>query len=97
VKLTYDARASALYIRLAAGKVARTPQIDEGTLVDLDADGRLLGIEVLRPGSAWPLAEILRRWEVSDGDAAMLMVAYPNALPSVHVGMPAPALNRRRG
>jgi len=78
VKQAYDAHANALYITLAEGEVARTPQIDDGTMVDLDADGGLLGIEVLAPGSPWPLAEILRRYEVADEDAAMLMACYPN-------------------
>jgi hypothetical protein len=57
--------------------VARTVEIDDATMVDLDAAGRLLGIEVLSPGSAWPLAEILRRYEVSGQDAALLLAGYP--------------------
>lgn len=75
--LTYDASANALYCRLAEGGAARTVEIDDSTNADLDSDGRLLGIEVLNPGSAWPLAAILKRFEVSDSDAHMLMCGYP--------------------
>lgn len=86
---TYDAQADALYIEIGEGggetarEVARTVEIDDDghwTMVDLDADGNLLGIEVLSPGRPWPLAEILKRYEVSADDAAMLMAGYPCAI-----------------
>lgn len=77
MKLAYDAQADALYITMAAGKVARTAVIDDGTNVDLDEDGSVHGIEVLTPGRPWPLAEILRRYEISDDDAAMLIASCP--------------------
>lgn len=79
VKLTHDATAGAMYIELVPRPrdVARTVEIDDGTNVDLDADGRLLGIEVLNPRRNWPLYAILKRWDVSDDDAAMLMMGYP--------------------
>ena len=45
---TYDGVADALYFRTARGDVARTVEVDEGTLmVDVDADGNCVGIEVL--------------------------------------------------
>ena len=76
---TYDAQAEALYIGLREreGHVARTVEIDVSTMADEDADGNLLGIEVLSPGRLWPLAEVLKRYEVSADDAAMLMASYP--------------------
>lgn len=79
MKVTFDAEADAAYIRLAEGAHGRTVVVDGDTNVDLDPDGRLLGIEVLAPGAAWPLAEILRRWDVGAKDAAMLMELYPLA------------------
>ncbi len=42
----YDQTDDALDISLAHGEVARTEQIDSGTLVDLDERGRVLSIEV---------------------------------------------------
>jgi uncharacterized protein YuzE len=78
----------ALYVTLRPmpdGCVARTVEVDSSTAVDLGADGNLLGIEVLSTDRLWPLAEILKRWEVASDDAAMLMACYPCA-PKVSVG-----------
>jgi uncharacterized protein YuzE len=78
----------ALYITLrpmSPGCVDRTIDIDQGTNVDLDAAGNLLGIEVLNTDRLWPLAEIIKRWDVDAGDAAMLLACYP-CRPSVSVG-----------
>jgi uncharacterized protein YuzE len=76
---TYDCEADALYIELADGSVARTEEIDPGTMVDVDATGRPLGIEVLHPARRWPLGEIIRRYAVSSDAAAMLHAMHPNA------------------
>lgn len=52
---TYDAQAGATYVYLddpiPLGGVARTAQVDAMVNLDLDADGRVIGIEVL---AAWP-------------------------------------------
>lgn len=78
MRSSYDLSADAAYFEFAGrdGGVARTVDIDGSTMVDLDADGNLLGIEVLSPGRAWPLARILREYELSDEDATALMQAY---------------------
>lgn len=77
MRQAYDASADALYLTLADGDVARTVEIAEGTNVDLNAAGALLGIEVLNPNRPWPLAAILRTHKISDEDAAMLMTCCP--------------------
>jgi uncharacterized protein YuzE len=68
----YDSDADALEIRLAGSNVARTVQVDSGTLVDLDAKGDVVAIEVLRPSRLWPLEEILERFRIDEADAAVL-------------------------
>jgi uncharacterized protein YuzE len=48
MKLTYDAEADAAYLYLKeGGKVARTVTTDEDVNLDFDAEGRLLGVEIL--------------------------------------------------
>jgi uncharacterized protein YuzE len=72
MKVAYDQQADALYIELGNAAVARTVQIDRGTLVDLDARGWLLGVELIRPARPWPLAEILNRFPAGSADARLL-------------------------
>lgn len=72
MKVAYDQQADALYIELEAAEVSRTVQVDRGTLVDLDTDGRLIGVELIRPARPWPLATILSRFPADPGDARLL-------------------------
>ena len=76
ISQSYDLDAGALYIRLADGQVARTAQVDNGTLVDLDAAGDVVGIEVILPARTWPLEEILGRFGVSEHDARELRAYF---------------------
>jgi uncharacterized protein YuzE len=81
MKVEYDQQADALYIALANNvRAARTVQIDPGTLVDLDVQGRLVGVEVIRPARSWPLDEILRRFPADPADAIVLRLLESNAL-----------------
>jgi len=47
MKLEYDRRADAIYIRLKDAEVATTRELEENLIVDLDEHGRLVGIELL--------------------------------------------------
>jgi uncharacterized protein YuzE len=77
IKQSYDLDADALYIELADRKVARTVEIDSGTLVNLDFADRVVGIEVIRTRRAWPLEEILMRFRVPEGQARELRAYFP--------------------
>jgi uncharacterized protein YuzE len=74
----YDHENDVLDIRLAGGAVARTEQIDTGTLVDLDMHGRVLTIEVIAPGRPWPLDEIVQRFQIGDDETAVLRDLWNN-------------------
>jgi uncharacterized protein YuzE len=67
-----DEKTDALYIYLSDGRPAATRQIAQGTVVDLDADGNLIGIEVICMHRAWPVEEILRASPVSEADETRL-------------------------
>lgn len=47
MKIEYDPRADAMYIRLLAGTVAESDEVRPGVVFDFDAAGRVLGIEML--------------------------------------------------
>lgn len=51
MKMTYDREANAIYLYLTSTKIAHTQPINENVNLDIDAEGRVVGIELLRVGS----------------------------------------------
>ena len=47
MKIEYDSKADAMYIRLLAGEVTESDEVRPGVVLDFDANGRVLGIEML--------------------------------------------------
>ncbi|MCZ7558923.1 MAG: DUF2283 domain-containing protein [Burkholderiaceae bacterium] len=45
--MEYDPQADAMYIRLREGEVADSDEIRDGVVLDFDAAGQILGIELL--------------------------------------------------
>jgi uncharacterized protein YuzE len=83
-----DIDADAMYVRLTDAKVARTLEVDSDpcTMVDVDADGNLIGIEVIGPGRCWPLQAVLKDYEIAKEDAQILMAIYPRPPLDLTVG-----------
>ncbi len=70
MEINLDLKADALYIKFQSGKFAKNKRIDEDTIVDLDAKGRLLGIEILnvtKKVSAKDLADVSVKLPLSVG------------------------------
>lgn len=79
IRTAHDMNANALYMHVTDLPVARTEQLDAGTLVDLAEDDVVVGIEVIAPARSWPVAEVIERFKLSDDDVAMLRIMFPNA------------------
>lgn len=47
MKIQYDKKEDAVYLELAKGKYSRTRKVSDSVLVDEDAEGKILGIEIL--------------------------------------------------
>ncbi len=47
--LEFDNRINALYLRLKKGKVSSTEPLADNMAIDLDKDGKVLGLELLLP------------------------------------------------
>ena len=47
MKIEYDKEVDALYIRLQEKKISKTKEIEDGLNIDLDENGKLIGIEIL--------------------------------------------------
>lgn len=89
-KVSLDANVDALYVQLGEQVVDRTVELDAGTLVDVAADGSIVGIEVLRPARDWPLDEVLQGFVMGQRERDLLGVMFgrrrPSALESTYPG-----------
>ncbi|MBI2410032.1 DUF2283 domain-containing protein [Candidatus Kaiserbacteria bacterium] len=51
MKINYDKIADAIYMTLRKGKVAKTVEMEDRLIVDVDKKGNILGIELLDAGN----------------------------------------------
>jgi len=58
MRIEYDREVDALYVRLQEKYVDRTVEIEEGLNIDLDENGKLIGLEVLDATERYSLADI---------------------------------------
>jgi uncharacterized protein YuzE len=65
VNATLDPEAGALYIALRDQTVARTIEIDDTFLADVDAEGDVVGFELLGPSAIMRLPEVAERFDVA--------------------------------
>ena len=47
MRIRYDRKVDALYIRLVEGKIEESDEVSEGVIMDYDENGLLMGIEIL--------------------------------------------------
>ncbi len=48
LKFEYDQSVDAAYLTLGRGRVSGSEEVQPGVVVDFDADGRVVGVEILR-------------------------------------------------
>lgn len=58
MRIEYDREADALYISLQDKEVFRTVEISEGINIDIDEQGKLIGLEVLDAVDRYSLSDI---------------------------------------
>lgn len=54
MKVTYDKEADAMYIYLTDKKFSKCKEIDRNTILDLDEEGNVIGIELLFVSKRFP-------------------------------------------
>ena len=47
MKIEYSKGADALYVYFKQGEIAKSKEVEEGVVIDLDGEGHLIGIEIL--------------------------------------------------
>ena len=58
MEITYDKEADAMYIEFRNGEFDRNKKIDDFTIIDLDVEGNILGIELLDVSKRIPLESL---------------------------------------
>ena len=58
MKIEYDNQVDAIYIRLQEKYVTRTVEIEDGLNIDLDENGKLIGLEVLDATVRYTLTDL---------------------------------------
>ena len=58
MEISYDKEADALYIEFRKGKFAKNKKIDDFTIIDLDKDNNILGIELLEVSKRIPIESL---------------------------------------
>lgn len=76
MRFDYDLDADALYVTLTGGPVAATREVEPLTMVDVDAEERPVGIEVIDPNRGWPLDLVLARYPLPEHETQMLRALY---------------------
>ena len=59
MRITYDAKYDALYLKIGEAEKVVCKKIDEDITFDIDAQGKLVGIEVLSASEHINLAQLL--------------------------------------
>lgn len=58
MKIEYDREVDALYIRIQEKKVSRTKEIEEGINIDLDEEGKVIGLEIIGATERYNMEDI---------------------------------------
>ena len=62
MKIKYDPEADVVYIKLSDAEILETEETDTGVIVDLDADGQVVGLEFLNAKDFFS-AKAIRQFE----------------------------------
>ncbi len=59
MKIEYSKGADAIYVYFTEASVTKSKEIEDGVVIDFDANGQLIGIEVLDVRQRFSLADIV--------------------------------------
>jgi uncharacterized protein YuzE len=54
MKISYDKGADAMYVKLTDEKFSKCKEVDKNTILDLDKEGNVIGIEILFVSKRFP-------------------------------------------
>lgn len=59
MRIEYDREVDALYIRIQEKEVSRTKEVAEGVNLDIDEEGKIIGLEIIGATERYNLKDIL--------------------------------------
>jgi uncharacterized protein YuzE len=92
--ITYDPEADAAHINLGGGKIVESEEVAAGIILDYDAEGRVVGIEVLHASKL--LAEAVRANARRPGEGPPPLLSIPSLDPRERARMIAEAQKASR-
>ena len=60
MRMKLDEEADALYIRFDEATIVESEEVSDGIILDFDADGRVVGLEMLGVHRRFPTADLTR-------------------------------------
>lgn len=78
MRTEHDMTANALYIALRDESVASTTELEPGTLIDVDAQGQPIGVEVINPARGGWLDIVLQRFgsQINADDRQLMLELF---------------------
>ena len=75
-----DLAADSMYVHVTEQAPRRQVELESGVVVDVDAEGHLCGVEVVKVSPGWSADEILRRFELDrvDADSLKYLASSPS-------------------
>lgn len=58
MKIHYDEKADAVYVRLDDSKIIESQEVEKGIILDFNENNQVVGIEILRVKNRVPLANL---------------------------------------
>lgn len=58
MKMHYDEKSDALYLRLDESKIIESEEVQPGIILDFDANNQVVGVEILRVKERVPSADL---------------------------------------
>lgn len=90
LSLDIDQEAGAAYLQFSGEDVARSVEFDDYIVVDLDAHGVVVGVEILDLTRSIPLDDLTERFHIRTEAMAVLLQSLRSTTTSHHLGVPAP-------
>ena len=76
----YDSSNDVLYVQFTDEPVAATRELEDGSVADVDANGRLVGVEVLFGAHTWDWAHLIELFDMTEDEQGSVGVLVTSPL-----------------